>query len=484
MPVDSKERQAIVDAADLLGKLLLPDVERGGTGDDAGDVRHSSRHYLTRNLLVDDFENIAPVEYELVTRLIGPKQSVTVATDPDQRIYDWRGLLPDPSAKFAEDYPNATRYELRSVHRVPSRGLPPLRDMTKRRDLRETRECARTSIEIPEPPFFEVVDVVGRPPEQYERIAHDVKRLISGGWLKAEEIAILARRRGTLMRLCNLLDAHRVPFTRLGGLAGRPDPDVRSVAGMLSLVVNPRSVPHFLDACSGNPETGRRGLHRKFAADVINAAKEDDADLIDGVRVVQKHVGPSSGVHTYLTGFEKTYTSVVTILRAHIVSVRGMVHTAYKGVYAAEGRDVPEKNARSVEELHRWARFEDSLSKASGTETDISGFLKFIDRLNHDTSIGAPSIRSTYSLDRDRGVSLGSLHSAKGLEWKLVIVPDVAEHVLPGSEALGHTADTAREFRLLKQATLRASERCALYWSHEREDGTAASLSSFINPDG
>ncbi len=36
MPVDSQERQAIVDAADLLGQLLLQDAERGGTGDDAG----------------------------------------------------------------------------------------------------------------------------------------------------------------------------------------------------------------------------------------------------------------------------------------------------------------------------------------------------------------------------------------------------------------------------------------------------------------
>ena len=36
LPVDSQERTAIVDAADLLGQLLLQDVKRGGTGDDAG----------------------------------------------------------------------------------------------------------------------------------------------------------------------------------------------------------------------------------------------------------------------------------------------------------------------------------------------------------------------------------------------------------------------------------------------------------------
>ena len=121
----ARERQAIVDPADLLGQLLLQDVGRGGTGDDADDVRHSFRHYLTRNLLVDDFENIAPAEYELVTRLIGHEQSVTVATDPDQRIYDWRGLLPDPSAKFAEDYPNATRYEFEVSSPSPKPGTSP-----------------------------------------------------------------------------------------------------------------------------------------------------------------------------------------------------------------------------------------------------------------------------------------------------------------------------------------------------------------------
>ena len=37
LPADGGERQGIVDAAELLGQLLLQDVQRGGTGDDAGD---------------------------------------------------------------------------------------------------------------------------------------------------------------------------------------------------------------------------------------------------------------------------------------------------------------------------------------------------------------------------------------------------------------------------------------------------------------
>ena len=38
LAVDSREQQATVDAAELLGQLLLQDVQRRGTGDDAGDV--------------------------------------------------------------------------------------------------------------------------------------------------------------------------------------------------------------------------------------------------------------------------------------------------------------------------------------------------------------------------------------------------------------------------------------------------------------
>ncbi len=50
MPVDSQERHAIVDAADLLGQLLLQDVERGETGDDAdADGGVSLKDWVSKN---------------------------------------------------------------------------------------------------------------------------------------------------------------------------------------------------------------------------------------------------------------------------------------------------------------------------------------------------------------------------------------------------------------------------------------------------
>ena len=55
LPVDSQERTAIVDAADLLGQLLLQDVKRGGAGNDAGadaDGEVSLKEGVTKDRMV------------------------------------------------------------------------------------------------------------------------------------------------------------------------------------------------------------------------------------------------------------------------------------------------------------------------------------------------------------------------------------------------------------------------------------------------
>ena len=87
-------------------------------------------------------------------------------------------------------------------------------------------------------------------------------------------------------------------------------------------------------------------------------------------------------------------------------------------------------------------------------------------------------------MDLAQGVSLGSLHSAKGLEWSMVIIADVSEHDFPRPKPFERSTRTPREFRLLRQATLGASERCVLYWSHEREDGIPGYLSGYIKLGG
>ena len=84
MPVDSQERQAIVDAADLLGQLLLQDVERGGTGDDA-DGEASLKDGVSKDRMVSVYDPQMRHGHKSKSRRFdGHKAAVVVDTDPPQ----------------------------------------------------------------------------------------------------------------------------------------------------------------------------------------------------------------------------------------------------------------------------------------------------------------------------------------------------------------------------------------------------------------
>ena len=76
-----------------------------------------------------------------------------------------------------------------------------------------------------------------------------------------------------------------------------------------------------------------------------------------------------------------------------------------------------------------------------------------------------------------QGVTLASLHAAKGLEWDAVFLVGLSEGLMPISMAQGWEA-IAEERRLLYVGVTRARERLALSWARARTPGGRASRSS------
>ena len=70
---------------------------------------------------------------------------------------------------------------------------------------------------------------------------------------------------------------------------------------------------------------------------------------------------------------------------------------------------------------------------------------------------------------------------AKGMEWRAVIVADVADHIVPGDHADDDRATMLVEQRLFYSALTHAADWYALYWSRRREDGTDAARVDSLN---
>lgn len=60
-----------------------------------------------RYILVDEFQDISPVQYEIIRLLAAPAHNLFVVGDDDQSIYGFRGASPDCMKRFLADYPQA-----------------------------------------------------------------------------------------------------------------------------------------------------------------------------------------------------------------------------------------------------------------------------------------------------------------------------------------------------------------------------------------
>ena len=62
-------------------------------------------HYIQ----VDEFQDISPVQYEIIKLLAAPGNNLFIVGDDDQSIYGFRGASPDSMQRFLTDFPQAER---------------------------------------------------------------------------------------------------------------------------------------------------------------------------------------------------------------------------------------------------------------------------------------------------------------------------------------------------------------------------------------
>jgi len=121
---------------------------------DFDDLLDQCRHHLTtdrrfadaqrwrfRHLYVDEFQDVNPLQFDLLAAWLGGRTELCVVGDPDQAIYGWNGADADHLNRFDAHFPGATVLELRQnyrstpqVLRVAARALVGRQPMSANRD--------------------------------------------------------------------------------------------------------------------------------------------------------------------------------------------------------------------------------------------------------------------------------------------------------------------------------------------------------------
>lgn len=179
-----------------------------------------------RYVLVDEFQDTNPVQFEIVRRLTSGHRNLVVVGDDDQSIYRFRGAHLQNILKFHEHYPDARSIVLRRNYRSTREILRVARRLILvNRDRLETRlkisKELRADRSGPSPRIKELPTEA----EEAAWVAAEIRAAVESGARRCRDFAILVRSNKHAEPFLRALDEQGVPYYFSGsrGLFQRPE---------------------------------------------------------------------------------------------------------------------------------------------------------------------------------------------------------------------------------------------------------------------
>ncbi len=400
-------------------------------------------HYL----LVDEFQDTNHAQMRLVTELVGETGNLTAVGDEDQGIYRWRGADLSNVLEFERAFPGATVRKLERNYRSTQNILTAAGDLVANNRSRREKRLWTDAGDGEEIELYKARD------EQDEAtwVVNTLSGLTADGrnW---RDMAVLVRTNAQTRAFEEQFLKRQIPYELVGGTHFYSRAEIKDMVAYLRVIRNPRDDLSFLRILN-NPA---RGIGKATQQFLQQRASEESQSLWDALIGGELGSFPARGAKA-LGQFKKLVEHLQTEAEERpLPSLLDLLleTTGYAKQYDKDDPDAYAK-LENIQEFVTAAQ-EFTEEKLAEGETDL--LTAFLDHA---------SLVADIDLWKEAGgVSLMTLHSAKGLEFPIVMVTGLEEGVLPHFNAGGQTEDLEEERRLLYVGMTRAREQ--LFLSHCR----------------
>ncbi len=394
-------------------------------------------------ILVDEFQDICSLQYEVVRMLAKPQDNLFIVGDDDQSIYGFRGSKPEIMMNFTKDYPEAQQVLLNVNYRSKQGIVDTAGKLIAHNKVRFAKEVKAQNEQTDGVNIYSFSSKL----KQAENIGLLIKQYMEQPGAKYSDIAILYRTNNHTVYTADKLMKEGIPFYMKEKPKNIYDsPIAKDIIAYLNYALYENCLEDFLRIMNRpvryiKKSTVPRQAFRMEALIQNNKSTEyvvqNIVDLYDALRFIK-------GLNPF---------SAVNFIR------KGIGYEAFLKKQALEnGRDA----AKEIEML------EELMQLAKDFET-IPEWLEHIQ--NYDTIMREITQQENglKSAGTD-AVSMVTMHSSKGLEWKVVILPDVNEGVVPHKKAVTDN-ELEEERRMFYVAMTRAKESLFLFYIQEKEAG-------------
>ncbi len=422
---------------------------------DHPDVRRHYQEYF-RYILVDEYQDTNFSQHLVVSQLAGPAQQVCVVGDDAQSIYSFRGANIDNILTLEKRYPGLRIFKLERNYRstqnivnaagsliAKNKGQMPKKVFSEKEEGEPVKVIRAYS-------DLEEGYIVATHISQSKMMRHD----------SFDDYAVLYRTNAQSRVLEESLRKRNIPYRIYGGLSFYQRKEVKDAIAYFRLTVNPdddealRRVINY--PARGIGETTMKKLSAAAAEkgvsvwQILKNPLEAGVDINSGTlrklsdfaRLVQESIDRAATHDAYETG-------------AFVIRTTGLLRVL-------EHDNTPEsisKQENLQEILTALKDFVDSRREEGIEEVGMSDFL---------SEVSLATDQDEKENDHTPKVTLMTVHAAKGLEFKHVVIVGVEEDLFPSAMSKDSAWQVEEERRLLYVAITRAEETCTMTYAAQR----------------
>ena len=404
-----------------------------------------------RYIMVDEFQDTSLLQYKLVSMIASKYRNIAVVGDDDQSIYSWRGANYQNIVNFEKDFPERKEYRLERNYRSSGNILSAANALIihnkERKDKKlwtESGDGASISIKR---------HTTGE--EEAMWIATEIRKLMRENHYCLNDFGVLVRTNSLMNTIETTFVESQLPVCVSGGSSFFDRKEIRDMLCFLKILVNESDDNSLLRIIN----TPRRGIGRTTVEKLRRYADDHNTTLHIALEELSASTDFRESTRNALQDFVKLIHKWMGMTgRPEKLIETILADTGYEAMVREEFPDSDKAVAFKMRGIHFLTeRMNTYMKEHPGTT--LRDYLRSVSIIGDD------------SKDDELKISLMTMHASKGLEFKIVFLAGIEDHIIPSARALEEDSrNIDEERRLFYVAITRAKEKLFINYADTRRD--------------
>jgi DNA helicase II / ATP-dependent DNA helicase PcrA len=422
---------------------------------DFPDVLSHYQHKF-KYILVDEYQDTNYAQYLIVKKLAAVYENICVVGDDAQSIYSFRGANIQNILNFRNDYPDYNLYKLEQNYRS-TQNIVDAANSVISKNKEQIKKSVWTNNDKGN--LIRVIRAM-TDNEEGKIIANkifDVKHQESGDWT---DFAILYRTNRQSRAFEEALRKMNIPYKIYGGLSFYQRKEIKDILAYFRLTANQKD-EEALKRVINYP---KRGIGKTSWENIIIAANHYNVAIWDVISEWSKYpVSIPNATKQKISEFVIMIQSFTAQLNSQNAYQLAQTIAKSSGIL----KELYSEKDKGPEEVERYQNIEELLAaikefSVQRGEDDPATLADFM------IDVALLTDADNEKEEDKNKISLMTIHSSKGLEFKHVYLVGLEENLFPSQLSINSRTELEEERRLFYVAVTRAEKNCTISYAASR----------------